>query len=59
MNIKNKINEMESIRKENNNLWMELLRIAIESNPEETKKVIKKIKKNDSLIAKIFGELSK
>lgn len=59
MNIRNKINDMELIRKENNSLWMELLRIALESNPEESKKVIKKIKKNDSLITKIFGELSK
>lgn len=58
MDTKTKIDEMENIRKINNSLWMELLRIALESNPEKTKNVIKQIRTNDMKISEIFDELS-
>lgn len=47
MNILNKIKE---IRTNNNILWMEILRLALESNPKETKKILKGIFKNDRTI---------
>ncbi len=47
MNILNKIKE---IRTNNNILWMEILKLALESNPKETKKILKGIFKNDRTI---------
>lgn len=47
MNILNKIKE---IRTNNNILWMEILRLALGSNPKETKKILKGIFKNDRTI---------
>ena len=52
------IKNIENIRKKNNILWMEILRIAVTSAPKKSKKVLRKITENDkkitSLVAKIY-----
>ena len=52
------IKKIENIRKQNNVLWMEILRIAVTTSPEKSKKVLKKITINDkkisSLVSKIY-----
>lgn len=45
------ISRVENIRKENNTLWMDILRIAMCSAPNETKEVLRKINHNDNRIS--------
>ena len=49
------INEIEEIRKKNNTLWMDILRLALNTKPKETKKILKSINLNDVLISKKIG----
>lgn len=51
------IDEIEKIRTQNNVNWMDLLRLAFRSNPEETKKLIRKINTDDNRISEIFAKL--
>lgn len=53
------IKKMEKIREKNNVLWMKILRIAYESNPKETKKIIEVISDNDNNVRNIFKEMLK
>lgn len=53
------IDKIENTRKQNNNNWMELLRIAFTADPENTKKILKKIIEHDKQIVKQFEELIK
>ena len=51
------IDEVQEVRAVNNKLWMDLLRIAIESNPIEAKRILKNINLNDKLISKLIGDI--
>lgn len=53
------INRISIIRAVNNELWMQLLEIALEAAPEETKKVLRKINTHDSAVAGLLAELAK
>lgn len=53
------IDLIENVRKDNNKNWMNLLRIAINKSPKESKKVLNKININDKKISKLFTKLSK
>jgi hypothetical protein len=53
------IGQITGIRVSNNQLWMELLAIALESAPERTKEVLRKINQNDRDISALLVELSK
>jgi hypothetical protein len=53
------IDRIENVRKLNNSLWMELLRISLEKAPTRTKAILAEIKKNDQLISKNMEELAK
>lgn len=57
--MNNLVNKMKDIRVNNNDLWMRLLEIALESNPEETKKIIKQIASNDNKVKNVFMEILK
>ena len=60
--IKNKlqiIKKIENIRKKNNVNWMNILRVAIKSSPEETMRIMKSIDKHDNRISKFFKKLGK
>jgi hypothetical protein len=37
------VNNIEKARTANNSNWMEIVRIALKSNPKETKKVLRRI----------------
>ncbi len=47
------------IRARNNDLWMKLLEIALETAPDETKEVLGQINANDREISGLLGELAK
>tara|TARA_B100000029_G_C17262976_1_gene846984 strand:+ start:8 stop:793 length:786 start_codon:yes stop_codon:yes gene_type:complete len=60
--LKNKINLIDAIentRKRNNVNWMNMMKIAIESSPDKTDKVLKNINFDDNKISKLFKKLTK
>ena len=62
--IKNKkglkiISNIQRVRTNNNTSWMDLLRIAVKHAPKESKKVLKRINKNDKKITYLIKRLSK
>lgn len=52
------INDIQKVRTKNNELWMQLLRIAMQNDPEQTKHIMKKIRSNDLKISNLTGELA-
>ena len=59
--LKNKIiiRQIEIARKNNNKYWMKLLEIAFKYAPDQSKKVMKEINKNDKKISSLITKLSK
>ena len=53
------IDEIEKVRTKNNVNWMDVLRLAFIHAPDDTKKIMKKINKEDNRISKLFAKLSK
>lgn len=53
------IDKITSIRARNNDLWMGVLRIALESNPKDTQALLRVINRNDSEISFLLDKLSK
>ncbi len=53
----NAINKIEDVRKNNNINWMNILRIAFKSSPEQTSKVFKGIHISDKKINKLTKKL--
>lgn len=53
----NLINKIENTRKTNNVNWMNLLKIAIKSNPTQTLEVLKKINNDDNKISKLIKKI--
>ena len=51
------IGKIAHVRVRNNDVWMQLLKIACESNPKETKKVLKGINKNDRKVSSLLSKL--
>ena len=51
------IKKIENIRKKNNFLWMEILRIAVSTSPLKSKKVLKQITSNDKKISKLITNI--
>lgn len=52
------IDKIENTRKNNNVNWMNLLKIAIKSNPNSTIKILKKINNDDNKISKLFKQIN-
>lgn len=52
------VDEIERVRTHNNALWMHILRIAIQYNPEETKSVLSRINNNDKKISDLVKKIS-
>ena len=50
---------LEKIRTQNNINWMDLLRLAFKSAPEEAILLVRRINSDDQRISKIFAELGK
>ena len=53
------INEIEKVRKHNNVNWMNLMKIAFKYAPDEAKKCLKQIDKQDRQINKLMKKLIK
>ena len=51
------VGEIERIRKDNNTLWMQILRIAVSTSPEETRRVLRSINENDKKISDLLGKV--
>lgn len=55
--LDNIIDQVQEIRAKNNNLWMDLLRIASRRSPKNTLKILKEITSNDKQISNLLGEI--
>lgn len=53
-----RVDSIEAIRTANNRLWMQILRIALEHSPEETKAVLAAINGNDRQIGAILAQIA-
>lgn len=56
-NQSSRIDSIEFVRKHNNTLWMDILRIAWKHAPKETAEVFRRIQKNDKQINTISKEM--
>src|SRR5260221_13370484 len=52
------IGKISDIRMSNNRLWMRLLEIALDSEPELTKDLLRQINENDGKISALLAELA-
>jgi hypothetical protein len=50
---------IENIRKKNNKNWIDLLRLAYDVKPNETKSILTKILKKDKELIKLASKLKK
>lgn len=53
------IDAMERVRSANNVNWMDIVRVALKSNPVETRAILRRVTKADSHIAGIIEELGR
>ena len=53
------IKQIEKIRARNNVNWMNILRLAFKLDPNEAKKIMKKINYDDKKISQLLNKLSK
>ncbi len=53
------INQIQRIRSKNNVNWMDILRLAFKLDPNEAKKIMKKINYDDKKISKLLSNLGK
>jgi|TARA_B100001093_G_scaffold22637_1_gene20130 hypothetical protein len=51
------INKIEKARARNNINWMDILRLAIKSSPDEAMKILKRINKKDQNISDLFSKI--
>ena len=61
MNLKREfkyVSRIEDVRQHNNELWMQILRIALVANPKDTKSVLADIRKNDMEISRLTGKIA-
>ena len=52
------LNEVEEIRRENNKHWMDILRLAFEKAPYEAKKLMSQITEKDKKISELTEKLA-
>lgn len=53
------VDQIERIRRDNNRLWMAILRLSLEKAPKRTKAILAEIKANDEAISRNMQELAK
>ncbi len=51
------IDQIQQVRKKNNEAWMDLLRLAYEAEPEKAKRIIRRIEQNDTEIKGLLHRL--
>ena len=52
------IDEIEKVRTRNNVNWMDVLRVTFKNAPDDAKKLMAKINKEDNKISELFKKLS-
>lgn len=52
------IDEIEKVRSKNNVNWMDILRLAFQHAPSESRKIMAKINKDDNRISELLEQLS-
>jgi len=52
------IKYIEGVRSDNNILWMDILRIALQHSPERTKMLLRRIRENDLDISEATGKIA-
>lgn len=52
------IDRIEEVRRQNNHQWMELLRLALEAEPEKAREILLQIKRNDGEVQRLLGQLA-
>jgi hypothetical protein len=55
--MRERLEEIKYIRSRNNDLWMEILEIALTHAPDETRAVLRHIRIGDMLVSKQVGKL--
>ena len=58
-NSKKIFNKIENVRKKNNKNWMNILRVAYESNPKKTILILGNILSKDTELIKLANQLKK
>ena len=58
-NYEKLIKQISNARKKNNLNWMNLLKLAIKFAPNQAKKILKNINKQDQKISKLVSKISK
>jgi hypothetical protein len=53
------INNIQKIRSKNNVNWMNLLKLAFKLDPNQAKKIMKKINYDDKKISQLLNKLAK
>ncbi len=53
------VDEIERVRSNNNTLWMDILRTALQHSPVITKAALRLINRNDKKISALLGKLAK
>jgi hypothetical protein len=52
------IDQIEEARASNNRCWMDLLRLAMDLDPEETKRILAQIEQHDNQIRRLLKALA-
>jgi hypothetical protein len=59
INFNKVIDQIQNVRKKNNQNWMDILRLAFESNPKKASKILGFIYKEDKKISNLAKKLTK
>lgn len=51
--------KVESIRRTNNGLWMDILRIALDAAPKRTHALLRGINRNDAAVTRLLKKVAK
>ena len=55
--MREELEEIRKIRLRNNDLWMLVLDIALKHAPDETKKLLAKIRLHDMMVSQYIGDI--
>ncbi len=55
--MREELEEIKKIRVRNNDLWMSVLDIALKHAPDETKKLLAKIRLHDMMVSQYMGDI--
>ncbi len=59
LNFNKIIDQIQNVRKKNNQNWMDILRLAFKSNPKKASKILSSIYKEDKKISNLAKKLTK